>query len=312
MYLNIVKYHPIYDQALHRMEQAIVQGKAIRMKIIKKHFLDRATVFKKFYALVAIDINENPVATCIGAVTKLGINGVFYNTGIGYDVKVIEAFRNHGIARRLAKPLYEQFFRPEGLKKNFVTLKQSNIPVIRLLSKTIPNISLYDFVYLTIPCTSRLNKVLPAKVDKQLFSVSLFQDDGPDPALYSIKKSGLGYFKTYKVYQLQIMSISSLYRLGLWFLRKWNPEKYSRLPLIGETMKFATLFNHTQENIQHINDVLEELEKKGINYLMVCCRRKDSLFNTLKKLSVNTYGYLIISDFMLRKQDALSIDVRCL
>jgi len=64
-----------------------VQGKAIRMKIIKKHFLDRAKVFNKYHALLAVDTKDNPVATCIGAATKLVINGTRLNAGIGYDVK---------------------------------------------------------------------------------------------------------------------------------------------------------------------------------------------------------------------------------
>ena len=84
------------------------------------------------------------------------------------------------------------------------------------------------------------------------------------------------------------------------------------MPAAGETMKFATLFNHTPENIIHISEVLEELKQKGVNYLLVCCRRKDSLFNTLKKISVNTYGYFLLTDFMLEKQDSVTMDVRCL
>jgi hypothetical protein len=312
MDLSFVKYNPKYDQALNQLEQAIVQGKTLRMKIIKKHFLDRAKVFKKYHALLAVDKKDNPVATCIGAATKLRINGTTFNAGIGYDVKVSMPYRNNGVAKRLGKRMYQQFFIPEGLTRNFVTLKQSNIPVIRLLSKTVFNIYLYDFVYLTIPCTTEIKRVSIVQGDKPLFSVTLFKEDEPDPSLYSITKSGLGYFNTYKVYQLQIAGIGIIYRVGLWLLKKFNPQKYSQLPAVGETIKFATLFDHTPENINHISEVLEELEQKGVNYLLVCCRRKDGLYNTLKKISVNTYGYYILSDFLLDKQDSVAIDVRCL
>lgn len=312
MDFNFVKYHPKYDQAISLLEQTVVQGKAIRMKILKKHFLDRANIFKKYYALLAVDKKDNPVATCIGAVTKLIINGSHFNAGIAYDVKVSEAYRNNGIARKFAKPMYKQFFIPEGLTRNFTTLKRTNIPVVRLLTRAVSNIYIYDFVYLTIPCHTKTNTVLGDKGDKQLFSVTLFEEDEPDPSFYSITKSGLGYFNTYKVYQLHITSITKLYRFGLWFLKKIIPSKYALLPSVGDTLEFATLFNHTPENIIHISEVLEELQQKGVDYLLVCCRREDSLYHSLKKISVNTYGYYLISDFKLTKKDAVTIDVRCL
>lgn len=312
MDLSFVKYHPKYDQALNQMEQAIVQGKAIRMKILKKHFLDRAKVFRKYHALLAVDKKDKPVATCIGAATKLIINGIPVNAGIAYDVKVSEEYRNNGIAKKFAKFLYKQFFIPEGLANNFVTLKQSNIPVIRLLPKAVSNIYFYDFVYLTIPCNTTIKNLIGATGDKQLFSVTLFMEDEPDPALYSITKSGLGYFNTYSVYKLQIAGIGRLYRMGLWIIKKFNPRRYSQLPAAGETIAFATLFNHTPENIGHINEVLEELQQKGVSYLLVCCQKKDSLYNALRKISINTYGYYMITDFRLTKQDSVTIDVRCL
>jgi hypothetical protein len=109
MDLSFVKYNPKYDQALNQLEQAIVQGKTLRMKIIKKHFLDRAKVFKKYHALLAVDKKDNPVATCIGAATKLRINGTTFNAGIGYDVKVSMPYRNNGVAKRLGKRMYQQF-----------------------------------------------------------------------------------------------------------------------------------------------------------------------------------------------------------
>jgi len=214
MDLSFVKYHPKYDQAISLLEQTVVQGKAIRMKILKKHFLDRAKVFEKYHALLAVDKKDNPVATCVGAVTKLIINGTHFNAGIAYDVKVSAAYRNNGIARKFAKTMYQQFFIPAGLTKNFVTLKQSNIPVVRLLTSAVSNIYIYDFVYLTIPCNLKINKLTTTQGDKQLFSVTLFEDDKPSPLFYSITKSGLGYFNTYKVYQLHITSILN-YKIGV-------------------------------------------------------------------------------------------------
>src|SRR5690606_26789868 len=102
--------------------------------------------------------------------------------------------------------------------------------------------------------------------DKPLFSVTLFKDDEPELTLYTITKSGLGYFNTYKLFQLEIAGISLFYRMGLWWMKKFNPGKYSQLPAAGKTMKYATLFNHTPENIIQINEVLEELEQNGVDF----------------------------------------------
>jgi len=312
MDFSFVKYDPKYDPALYQLEQDTVQGKGIRLQILKKHFLDRAKVFKKYYPLMAVDNNDKPIASGIGAATKLIINGTPVNAGIAYDVKVSLAYRNKGIAKKLAHVMYKQFFYPEGLDKNFVTLKQSNNPVIHLLPKAVANIYIYDFVYLTIPCDTENLKLTAAKGDKPLFSVSMFLDDEPDPSLYTITKSGLGIFKTFSVYQLQIKSIIALYKLGLWLLKYIKPSKYSLLPREGENIRFGILFNHSPENIIHIQEVLKDLQQNGINYLLVCCRKNDIIYNTLKDISINTYGYYMISDFQLSNKDAVTIDVRCL
>lgn len=309
---TIVSYDQRYDEDIHRLEKYIVQGKNIQLEIIKDHFLDRTTVFKKYYACLLLDTAGVPIATAIGAQTILHINGNGFNAGIGYEVKVHPDYHNKGIGRRMATHIYRQFFRPEGLHKNFITLKKTNIPVVRLVARAIGKVWLYDFVYLTIPAKARIANIPACKTKNQLFSVALFNKEDLASTYYTDVSNRLGYFHTYKMYRLKIRKIGFLYKLGLGLIKKIQPKKYARLPGINEIFSSATLYNHHAGNIHNINTVLEQLEKLGIHYLMVCCRKHDCIYNALKKSSVNTYGYYILSDFPLTKKDGVTIDARCL
>ena len=312
MTIDIVSYENKYDDQIRVLEQDAIQGKAIQLEIIKKDFLDRAAVFERYLPLLALDAKGVPIATCIGARTKMIVNGNQFDSGVGFEVKVSRAIRNKGVGRLLAKSTYKRFFKPEGLTKNFITLKKSNIPVIRLVAKTISHLWLYDFVYLTIPAKFRLSNFSAGNNKKKLFSTTLF-DPGELPAsYYTLLDNNLGYFHTYKMYQLRIRRISLWYKLGIEIMKRVQPIRYRSLPQIMKPFRFATLFNHHAENIQGINLVLEQLENTGIDYLMVCCRKNDSIYGMLNPLSINTYGYHILSDFPVSQKDEVTIDVRCL
>lgn len=84
------------------------------------------------------------------------------------------------------------------------------------------------------------------------------------------------------------------------------------MPQEGDTLQFACLYNHQPHNLSGINSVLQELENTGIDYLLVCCRKRDAIYRTLQKYSINTYGYYILTDFPVRRRDRVTIDVRCL
>ena len=61
-----------------------------------------------------------------------------------------------------------------------------------------------------------------------------------------------------------------------------------------------------------INEVLQHLDKNEKRFLIVCCRKGDSIYNYLKPYSINTYHYYMLTDFALSIKDHLEIDVRCL
>lgn len=312
MDIKIISYDKIYDESINQLEKIVFQGKSIRLGILKKHFLARAIVFKKYYPILTIDDGGIVLGTCIAAQTTLEVNDDIFLAGIGFDVKVHPNYRSKGIGGMMAKFIYKNFFKPENLIKNFITLKNNNNPVIRLLSNVNAKINLYDFIYLTIPTKSRIDFSSDLNGSQQQFDVKLYDKGEIDSSYYKVLANGLGYFNTHKMYQLEILKISWIYKLGFAFFKKIKSKKSFHLPKEGEKISFSTLFNHTTDNIIHINEVLTELEGNEVDYLMICCRKNDKIFNVLKNDAINRTGYCILSDFALNKTDKISIDVRCL
>lgn len=308
---HIIPYSEEYHDGVLQLEKGIIQGSSIQLEIVKENFLDRAKVFKKYYSCIALTNEDQIIGSAIGAQIMITINAQTSNAGIGFDTKVDPAWRSKGVGRMLAKNLYKQFFQPNGLSSNFMTAKLSNAPVIKLASHAVSKTWLYDFVYLTIPTTNRI-KQTGIKNQTQQLSIKLFNKDELSSDYYTSFDSGLGYFHTNKMYQLKIKKISWLYKLGMSSVKRIQPGKYASLPGENETLSFATLYNHTPKNIEGINEVLEKLESNGIKQLLICCRKKDAIFQFLKKISINQYRYYLVADFKLDKQDEVSIDVRCL
>jgi hypothetical protein len=308
---HIIPYSQEYHDRALQLEKAIIQGNNIQLEIVKDHFLDRAKVFNKNYACIALTNEGRVIGSAIGARTMLTINGQDLPAGIGFDTKVDAAWRSKGVGRMLAKDLYKQFFRPQVLSRNFMTAKLSNVPVLKLVSHTVSNTSLYDFVYLTIPTTSRIKKTNLNDTTAR-FGIKLFNIDGLADDYYTQLDSGLGCFHTHKMYRLKIRKIGWTYKHGIAVMKRLQPSKYTSLPGENEMLSFATLYNHTAKNINGINEVLEMLETKGIKQLLVCCRKNDVINQLLQSIAIHRYSYWLVTDFKLDRNDDVSIDVRCL
>lgn len=310
MSLRLVPYHETYNDSICELEQAVMQGKSIRLQIVKDHFFSRTTVFEKYHTCLVVD-EKKVVGTAMGAETVLVVNGNHCRSGVGYDVKVHPGYRKRGIGKMMARHFYQTFFKQEGLTHNFITLKRSNNPVIRLVS-AVHKIWLYDFVYLTLPSRSRVQPVAEATGNEPLLSVTLFDAKELDPSYYTVLPGGMAYFHTYKMYRLVIRGVHPLVKWGIRLLKKLQPKRYAYVPQEGDLLQFACLFNHHPGNISGINSVLEALEKEGIGYLLVCCRKRDAVYRALQKYSINTYGYYILTDFPVKRKDSVMMDVRCL
>lgn len=309
---HIIPYTEDFLPSVTELEKGILQGKNIKLELVKDHFLSRAKVFKDFYPCIALFDEKQVIGLAIGARTQIIINGSAFDAGVGFDTKTSTDWRNKGVGRMLAKYIYKHFFIPQGLKKNFITAKKSNMPVLKLVSRAIPNVWVYDFVYLTIPTSNRIKTLINPLRQLQQFSVSFFNKEEVQGDYYSENDNGLGYFHTHKMYRLKIKRINSLYKKCIFVLKKFFPEKYKSLPVENEVISFATLYNHTCNNITGINTILEELEKQGLKYLLVCCKKHDPVYKYLITKSINTYSYYLMSDFNITNKDNLAIDVRCL
>ncbi len=308
---HIIPYSEPYHDKVCALEQGIVQGKKIQLEIIKANFLDRAKIFKNHYSCIAVTKENQVVGSAIGAQTTVMINQQQSTAGIAFDTKVDPSSRGKGIGKAMVQDIYKKFYSPMGFLKNFMVAKRSNSAVVKLASRAVPNIWFYDFVYLTIPTSNRVE--IPAHVSRapQLLSIKLFDKQSLPCELYSTLQNGLSYFETHKLYRLKIKNINWFYKQGISFL-KLVDERYRSLPGENETLSLATLFNHTPENIHEINQVLQELQSKDIKQLLVCCRRHDYIYRVLKKASINRYQYNLVSDFHIDRSDQIAIDVRCL
>lgn len=300
------------NKMLLEFEQGIVQGSQIKMEIVKKHFEDRSSVFSRSHTCIAFSDENKIIGVVSGAETNMIINSEKFKVGIGFDSKVAPEWRNIGVGRELVKAIYKHLFKPEGLNKNYTTTKFSNKAVFRLLSVVLKNSWYYRFVYLTIPTHLRVKFIEEIKSSHNLFNVCLFEPECISDDYYYNLPNGLSYFHTDRLYRLRIIDISKFFKLGISILKLLFPRKYKFAPNKGDLFSFVTLYNHTPENISGINSLLEDLEKKNIKYLLVCCRKGDMTYNSLKKIAIDVYKYAIISDFELKETDNLTIDVRCL
>jgi hypothetical protein len=310
MHIQLTPYQPTHDLAIAKLEDSIVQGKGIRLKILKNHFLDRCMVFPKTFPCLALNEANEVIATAVGAETKIMINRGAYTAGYVLDAKVHSSYRNKGIGTQLAKQ-QKAWFRKQGWEKNFTTLKLSNAAVIKLSAKAVGSIWLKQFVYLTIPTSIRIPSTVRS-VGSINFSVQLFEHDNLPSAYYTTFSGGLGVFHTWMLYRLKIEKLSWLHKQGLDWIKKLSPKKYALLPKEKEIMEFGTLFNHSMFNIESINEVMQHMQADGKAYLLVCCCEGDDMYNYLHRYSVNTYNYYILADFPLLRQDIVSVDVRCL
>jgi len=132
-------------------------------------------VFNDYYGCLAINEQEEVIASSVAAKTIILVNDRETAAGIAFDTKVKEGWRKKGIGRRLAKHLFSDFFTPQQLQKVFMTAKRSNFSALKLAKWWAPGTSLYPFVYLAIPSSTKTSLQHPLQEGRQLFRVQLAQ-----------------------------------------------------------------------------------------------------------------------------------------
>jgi GNAT superfamily N-acetyltransferase len=307
---QIKPYAVRYEQALLELERKSPQGSLVKLEMLRHHFHSRADVFEDQQAYVCVNHRQEPLGVAIGAQVPLCLNGQHVNAGYGFDVRVSPAYRNHGIGRSLAKHLTEHFFIPRDIKFQFSTLKASNSPVLKLLAKSHRNTFLYRFTYLTLPTAGSI-KVKPTSKPESGFRTELLSSQEQLSNYYHMTDSGIGLWKTYKLYKLRIMSVHPLVRAGFWIGNNLFSEN-KLLPPPGAVIKTVTAFNLDLSNIQALPGIARQLQAEGINYLQVCCQPHDAIYQALHQSAVNAYSYYLISTQEVKAQDKFTLDIRCL
>lgn len=309
-FFHIRPYKPALEPQLRLLEKESEQGTFVKLEMIRSGFLSRSLVFEDYQPYIAFNEQKQLVGAAVGAKVPLRINGKDVWAGYIFDVKVSKKYRNQGVARRLGRHIIKKFFIPHQHGFQFITLKKTNSPVRTLAARFVKKIHLYEFAYLSIPTTASVSHWPPAK-HKQYLTISLLSDTKELEQYYTMDESGLGIWWLDKLYKIKITHIHPLVKAGIW-LKKHMASQPIEYPEEGSELSSALLFNHSLENIQALNSILARLREKGIQYLLVCCQPGDAIYNCLKKISINTYGYYLLSNQKVNKSDILTLDVRCL
>lgn len=306
--ITFIEYSPELDDSLLKLEASNVQGDLIRLKIHKDYFLQRAHVFPEKVIYIA-GIEKSIVGSGIIAKVDLTINSEKMEAAFGFDVKVDQQYRGKGIGKWLSMQGLDLALKRFNTPKVFITMKVSNFAVQKIVQYHAKGNYMFPFVYLTIPSSQRLNKTKSGKPSQ--FKVTYTGADDMEGGLSRFYSPETGYFRTYHMYALSVEKIHPMIHIGYRLLQIIGPAKYKYLPTIGKQFKTCTAFGIEPTNIMIINDMLRDLQAEEVDFLMVCCRKGDEIYNSLKSISIDETRYLVGANFPIHENDTISMDVRC-
>jgi hypothetical protein len=306
--LNIMPYRPDLDADILEIEKKALQGTLVKIEMLRDSYISRASVFPAHGGYVGFNQNGKLVGAAIGAKVPLKINGKEFKAGVGLDMRVTPSWKNKGAAKQLTGFVMRNFFRPNNLTKNFITMKASNNPMMSVGLNLMKSSSVVDFTYLVIPTQTRINGVSHNK-QQTSFSTELMDKHDRFPEYISAYEDGLCAWHTHKMYRLKIEKIHPIAALSTMIVSLLRKKQY---PAQGDEIKTATLFNLTGKNIIHINEALDHLGKQGVNYVNVVCKKNDGTYHALKSYSIFDYNHYLMADFIISPNDTITIDVRCL
>ena len=237
-------------------------------------------------------------------------NGKREKVGFVYDLRVAPPFRRKGIASSLGRHLIREYFEPLSVKHYIATMKVGNRPASRALRRVLGITHKYPFSYLTIPTGVRVEKVDHPGLDSH-FKVSGFGLEGCNQWIYRHPEGNPALFRTDMIYRVRVITISPWLDFGMRALEVFKGADW-KLPGLGEDVSFATAFDLHPEKLLLLNELLEHLQQRGIQFLAVCCLKGDCYYRNLRALAINSMDYRILGNLPLQPSDSLTIDVRCL
>ncbi|HSF44988.1 MAG TPA: GNAT family N-acetyltransferase [Chitinophagaceae bacterium] len=306
--INILPYQPDLEPDILEIEKKAVQGSWVKLEMVRDSYISRAKVFQCHGSFLGYNENGQLVGAVIGAKVPMKINGKEFKAGFGLDLRVIPYWKNKGAGKQLTNFVMRNFFQQQNLTKNFITLKASNNPMMKIGVNMLKKFTAVDFTYLVMPSYTRVKD--PLNIDKPLsFSVELLDEYNRFPGFITAFRGGLCAWHTHMMYKIKIKNIHPIARFLTWVVSMLNKKKY---PTRGEEIKTATIFNLNRENIVHINEVFEHMDKCDVKFVNVICRRTDAIYTKLKPYSLFSYDHYMLADFAIEPSDQISIDVRCL
>lgn len=306
----LTPYEAKYNDALMALEHLTPQGKKIKLEMLRPSFLSRSEVFERYIIYVAVDQTKDSVLGVAGvSIVPVKYKDSIIQAGFGYDLKVDPAHRKQGLAKTFTKIL-DRYLINNDISNYFITLKTGNEGAAKAVYVIPKQWYTYNFLYLTIPTFKRIKSLTTANRNQFLSTELLSRPTNANEYIIETK-SGLSIWKTYKTYELKIQDMPFFMNLGI-KLANLIGSKEKRMPRKGDVLKFATLYNYNPQNIGNINEVLEILHNKNIQYLNVCCTKEDLTFELLRPYAINSLPYTMLNTFEVQNEQHLTLDVRCL
>ena len=307
----IVPYNSQYDDFLRQLDQQAPQGSWVQLELLRDHFLSRALVFDDYQASILLDAHGQPVGAGISALVPVLLDGQRTTAGFGFDVKVLPAYRGQHFASRLAAHAIEHHFKPAGADIQLLTTKKSNKLILGRMIGRLMDTHLYDFVYLTLPTRRPLRPGKPGGEAVRLH-IDLLSERPMLHDYYELSPTGLGIWHLHKCYRLRIRHLHPLLRTALRLRTLLRGPQALPLPQQGDELRMAALFRFSESQLAQLDSHLPALAQQGIDYLLVCCRRGDRIYQQLQPSSIYTYDYYLIGNHDFSQNQSITLDVRCL
>lgn len=308
---HIDSYKAEYESALLELERLTPQGKGVKLEMVRPDFLSRSKIFDKHFVFVALNRTKKKIiGVAAVSIVPIKIDNRLTNVGFGYDLKVHPAYQNRGIAKDFAECLIDVYLADNEISEYFTTFKSSNKSMTSVVQFIKRKWCTYEFFYLTIPTFKRV-RFTEVEGEDQLLSIEMFGDTDTLKDYCITTNSELKVWKTYATYQLKIQAMPWSLNMGAKCINRFR-AKSRRIPEKGDLLKFATLYGYNRSNIGSVNDVLEILQKRNIQYLNVCCIQGDFIYNLFDPVAVNKMSYSLLNTFGSANGQKLSLDVRCL
>ncbi|MGI9532908.1 GNAT family N-acetyltransferase [Lutimonas sp.] len=308
---HIDAYKAEHESGLLDLEHSTPQGKGVKLEMVRPEFLSRSKIFDRYDVFVALNQNRTEIiGVSAVSIVPLMIENIITDVGFGYDLKVAPPYQNRGIAKEFAKHLIDVYLADNGISEYFTTFKSSNETMTSVVHFISREWQAYNFIYLTVPTFKRV-KYSNLALSDQLLSIEMLGNSEKLKKYIIETENGIKIWKTYSTYQLKIQDMTCFLNMGIKSINSFK-SKTKKIPVTGDVLKFATLYHFNKSNIGSVNEALDVLQKRNIQYLNICCTKDDFVYKLFNPIAISRMPYSLLNTFGVTNGQRLSLDVRCL